>query len=553
MGTLPVAFLEKLAYLMKMRRSNRFSKFQVALIASATILVALAPISSASAKGQSEHDRIVSYWSASRLHAAKSLDYTFSPGSKVAKRIETAQPSAKVGTASITPATYSGASTGQTWSDGGLALSATGKVFFNIGASLYVCSGSVLTDSDATRSIVLTAGHCVYDNASQAFVTNFLFYPDYKSNPTQTCASTTYGCWTASALVANYGFTSQTGFTTQATNYDWGFAIMGTGGKNSTQLDATVGSFPLDVGGFTANGNQAFAFGYPQASPYSGSDLIYCSGGIAADTLNNSSTWGLSTCTLTGGASGGPWMSNFATDRGSISSLNSYKYTASANGMYGPKFNANTTATYNSALTATTNTSVGAPAPVPAPVAAVSITGTTVDKSTLTADTSGSTGGAASSTTYQWSRATTVGGSYSNISGATKSTYVLTSSDIGRYLKVKATLTNTGGSSSATSAATSVVTGIAPVACVTISGTASVNSTLTASTSCTTGSSTISYTYVWSRSATSGGTYTPISLATKSTYKLVTADRGQYLKVTVVATNMAGTSTATSAAKGPIA
>ena len=79
------------------------------------------------------------------------------------------------------------------------------------------------------------------------------------------------------------------------------------------------------------------------------------------------------------------------------------------------------------------------------------------------------------------------------------------------------------------------------------------NSTLTASTSCTTGSSTISYTYVWSRSATSGGTYTPISLATKSTYKLVTADRGKYLKVTVVATNMAGTSTATSAAKGPIA
>ena len=483
------------------------------------------------------------------MASAQSLDYTFDKGSKVGRKV-TATPATKaIKPASIAAASYVTNSTGSSWVDGGLALAATGKVFFSVGASRYVCSGSVVQESDASRSVVLTAGHCIYDNATQAFVTNFMFYPDYDSNPNQNCALTTYGCWTATALVGHYGFTSQTGFTNQATNYDWGFAVMGAGGKNGTsQLDTTVGAFPLAVSGFTAAGDQAYAFGYPAAAPYAGADLTYCSGAIAQDSSNNNSTWGLTTCTMTGGASGGPWMSGFGTDRGSLSSLNSYKYTAAANGMYGPKFNANTTNTFNAALTASVNTKVGAPVVPAPPVAAVSITGSLVDKATLTADTSATTGGAVSSWTYQWTRATTSTGSYSNISNATKSTYVLTSSDVGRYLKVKATATNTGGSSTATSAATGIVLGIAPVAQVSISGTKTVGSRLTASTSGTTGSAPLTYTYQWFRATTSAGTYLAISGATASTYRLVTADSGQYIKVRLIATNTAGTSTATSAA-----
>jgi hypothetical protein len=75
-----------------------------------------------------------------------------------------------------------------------------------------------------------------------------------------------------------------------------------------------------------------------------------------------------------------------------------------------------------------------------------------------------------------------------------------------------------------------------------------VSSRLTASTSGTTGSTPLTYTYQWLRATTADGTYTAISGATSSRYRLVSADRGRYIKVRLVATNSAGTSTVTSAA-----
>ena len=60
--------------------------------------------------------------------------------------------------------------------------------------------------------------------------------------------------------------------------------------------------------------------------------------------------------------------------------------------------------------------------------------------------------------TYQWKRATTAGGSYTNIASATDRTYDVTDADIGDYIKVAVTATNGIGASSAVlSAATSVV------------------------------------------------------------------------------------------------
>ena len=84
------------------------------------------------------------------------------------------------------------------------------------------------------------------------------------------------------------------------------------------------------------------------------------------------------------------------------------------------------------------------------------VSGTTRTGSTLTA-TSGSW---TSSPTfaYQWQRAATSSGTYSNIGSATNSTYVLTDSDIGKYIKVSVVATNGVGSVSALSDATSVVT-----------------------------------------------------------------------------------------------
>ena len=61
---------------------------------------------------------------------------------------------------------------------------------------------------------------------------------------------------------------------------------------------------------------------------------------------------------MTGGSSGGPWLSSFSTGRGTATSLNSYGY-GGIKAMYGPIFNAQTQATYNAARVGLGNTVVG--------------------------------------------------------------------------------------------------------------------------------------------------------------------------------------------------
>jgi hypothetical protein len=89
---------------------------------------------------------------------------------------------------------------------------------------------------------------------------------------------------------------------------------------------------------------------------------------------------------------------------------------------------------------------------------APAISGATQTGSTLTA-TTGSWLGSPTSYAYQWKRASSAGGPYSDISSATNSTYVLADDDINKYIKVSVVATNgVGPSSSVTSAASSIVT-----------------------------------------------------------------------------------------------
>ncbi len=82
------------------------------------------------------------------------------------------------------------------------------------------------------------------------------------------------------------------------------------------------------------------------------------SGNIFTDTWNANLTWGMA-CNMTGGSSGGPWLSSFTESSGvgTLSSLNSYGYSGVKN-MYGPKFNSDTQAVYQAADGATGNTLV---------------------------------------------------------------------------------------------------------------------------------------------------------------------------------------------------
>ncbi len=143
-----------------------------------------------------------------------------------------------------------------------------------------------------------------------------MFIPEFDAGGSYwDCSTTKWGCWTATELVAHQSFINAGSYNTTATRYDYAFGVVGAGGKGNTQLDATVGSFPIAFSGVSANA-QMYAFGYPAGAPYNGTDLIYCAGKIAADFFNANQTWGM-VCNMTGGASGGPWFSGFNEATGS--------------------------------------------------------------------------------------------------------------------------------------------------------------------------------------------------------------------------------------------
>jgi len=89
-------------------------------------------------------------------------------------------------------------------------------------------------------------------------------------------------------------------------------------------------------------------------------------------------------------------------------------------------------------------------------LASASITGTAQVGTQLSA-VLGATTGTITTTSYQWRRADTSGGTYSDIASATGSTYTPVSGDGGKYIRVVVTVSNTGGSATATSAATGQV------------------------------------------------------------------------------------------------
>ena len=112
--------------------------------------------------------------------------------------------------------------------------------------------------------------------------------------------------------------------------------------------------------------------------------------------------------------------------------------------------------------------------------------------------------------------------------------------------------TGNAGTQAITISVTNVVEIPVNTSAPTISGTTTFGQVLTAGNG-SWSESPSAYTYQWSRSATSGGAYTSIPSATSSTYTLVTADVGQYLKLRVLAANSAGSTPETSTATAQIA
>jgi uncharacterized repeat protein (TIGR01451 family) len=178
-----------------------------------------------------------------------------------------------------------------------------------------------------------------------------------------------------------------------------------------------------------------------------------------------------------------------------------------------------------------------------------SISGNAVAGETLTASPGTWTGYPAPTYAYQWRLCDASLGTCSNIIGATGSTYVVASGDIGSTIRVSVTASNSAGSSSASSNQTAVVTGAPPMntALPSISGTTTVGQTLTGAAGTWSGSPAPALAYQWQRCDAAGANCAAIGGAVASTYTLAPGDEARTIRVEVTATNSVGNASATSA------
>lgn len=259
-----------------------------------------------------EQHRIDAYWTAERMSAAAPAEARFAgdkaqaggngKGNGKGKQADTAVPA--------TPQPE------------------LGKVFFTLGGTDYVCSGTATTSGNA--DVVTTAGHCLNEGPG-AFATNFAFVPAYDEG------AEPYGTWTAKELFTTTQWSQSGDF-----NHDVGFAVMNENSSGQSLTDV-VGSYPIAFN--LSRGLDYTAYGYPAASPFDGQTLWSCSGTVTQDQ-RGSTDQGLK-CSMTGGSSGGGWITG-----GKLNSVNSFKYTTDSSTMYGPYFGDVARSVFNSAAAA---------------------------------------------------------------------------------------------------------------------------------------------------------------------------------------------------------
>ena len=177
---------------------------------------------------------------------------------------------------------------------------------------------------------------------------------------------------------------------------------------------------------------------------------------------------------------------------------------------------------------------VPAMAAPPANTAAPTITGTARVGETLTAQ-NGTWSNSPTAFQYQWQRCNASGAACANVAGATAKTYLLTSPDADRTMRVRVTSINAEGAVNARSAPTAVVApSAAPRNTVrpTITGEPEAGGELTAEEGSWTNQLT-SYAYQWQRCDIDAIACGPISGATGKTYGVRNADVGFRLRVEV--------------------
>jgi V8-like Glu-specific endopeptidase len=201
-----------------------------------------------------------------------------------------------------------------------------GKVYFTIqGSGNFVCSGTVV--NAPSDRLVLTAGHCTYEcvpvllDCDPTRATNFNFVPAYKNGKKP------FGEWPAKAggVRATPQYENNENLA-----YDVGAAVIAP--RKGRKIENVLrGGRRID---FNPDWSQRYRlFGYPIQGEYSGSQSPFMCRVHASGRDNNFNPPPTRVpCDMTGGASGGGWITN----AGRLASVTSYSY--GVGNLHGPYF-----------------------------------------------------------------------------------------------------------------------------------------------------------------------------------------------------------------------
>lgn len=241
------------------------------------------------------------------------------------------------------------------WDAGGTVQTAAGRIYFQMPSNAmrkrwagYVCSGTVATDATTGRSVIVTAAHCVYDDANKAFARNVLFIPNQDGTTgagTDTnCSNDPIGCWVPAFGLVDVNWTTRTFPNNIAWDYAY-YVVSDTAAHSPGITPTTTDALDEEAQSLAVNFTMpamgdgdpaATSIDFTHALGYSYSDdpnFMYCAEDM---TTEGNVNWWLPSCELSGGSSGGPWLQPVEDGNGPIISVNSWGYTTSP-GMAGPK------------------------------------------------------------------------------------------------------------------------------------------------------------------------------------------------------------------------
>lgn len=214
---------------------------------------------------------------------------------------------------------------------------AHGKIFFTVNGGDkpgdYLCSGTAVSANN--RSVVWTAGHCVFDTLGGGFVDNFVFVPGYKDD------AAPFGEWPATDLATSKKWKRRGSF-----KADFGAATVDRNGQGQS-LGEVVGGRGIAFGQPRAQDYEAL--GYPAVGPpaeFTGERMFRClsplvgtdnPGGRGPETMSIA-------CDMAAGSSGGGWVVN-----DTVLSVSSYIYERDDARLYGPYQGGIAEKLYNSA------------------------------------------------------------------------------------------------------------------------------------------------------------------------------------------------------------